>query len=192
MGRSLVQRSPTEFGVCENEQSQHLLWLGRRGKDYEQKLKATALERKSYNKCFIILKLISACTLYVSRYESFFIFLRQDAFSEHLLITDRSRIECHLNTSRDMTSLFLFFWNSFRNKMREISDSTDFLEQEQSHPNIFNQHSLILSWKLSYIPHRYVQIFLAGNKWPTLFRIHLFTTVKTMPDTENKLFINTS
>jgi hypothetical protein len=39
--RSLVQRSPTDCGVClwssENKQPQHLLWVGRRGKDYETK-----------------------------------------------------------------------------------------------------------------------------------------------------------
>jgi hypothetical protein len=40
-GRSLVQRSPTDCGVCvsvwssANKQPRHLLSVGRRGKDYE-------------------------------------------------------------------------------------------------------------------------------------------------------------
>jgi hypothetical protein len=40
-GRSLVQRSSTDCGVCLSvikwKQPQHLLWVGRRGKDYETK-----------------------------------------------------------------------------------------------------------------------------------------------------------
>jgi hypothetical protein len=47
-GRSLVQRSPTDCGVCvclwsgENKQPRHLLWVGRRGEDYESWYEHTA------------------------------------------------------------------------------------------------------------------------------------------------------
>jgi hypothetical protein len=41
-GWSLVQRSPTDYGVCLsaikwNQEPRHLLWVGRRGQDYETK-----------------------------------------------------------------------------------------------------------------------------------------------------------
>jgi hypothetical protein len=47
--RSLIQRSPTDCGVCLNaikwqwKQPRHLLWVGRRGKDCERKLFAECI-----------------------------------------------------------------------------------------------------------------------------------------------------
>jgi hypothetical protein len=71
-GRSLVQRSPTACGVCLSvikckKQPRHLLWVGRRGEDYDI-WNITKffwfLKKKDWQRVFLWVKLSSCCSVW--------------------------------------------------------------------------------------------------------------------------------